>query len=54
MKNEFKLISKFKPSGDQPQAIDKLYYNYLNNKNSQILALAVTGSGKTFCYGKRH
>jgi excinuclease ABC subunit B len=47
MKNEFKLISKFKPSGDQPQAIDKLYYNYLNNKNSQIL-LGVTGSGKTF------
>ncbi|MDR0820521.1 MAG: excinuclease ABC subunit UvrB [Endomicrobium sp.] len=47
MKNEFKLISKFKPSGDQPQAIDKLYHNYLNNKNSQIL-LGVTGSGKTF------
>jgi excinuclease ABC subunit B len=47
MKNEFKLISKFKPSGGQPQAIDKLYYNYLNNKSSQIL-LGVTGSGKTF------
>jgi excinuclease ABC subunit B len=47
MENGFKLISKFRPSGDQPQAIDKLYHNYLNNKNSQIL-LGVTGSGKTF------
>ncbi|MDR1400970.1 MAG: excinuclease ABC subunit UvrB [Endomicrobium sp.] len=47
MKNKFKLISKFKPSGDQPQAIDSLYYNYLNGKNSQVL-LGVTGSGKTF------
>jgi len=53
MKNEFKLISKFKPSGDQPQAIDKLCRNYLNNKNSQIL-LGVTGSGKNVCYGKRY
>ncbi|GMO64333.1 MAG: excinuclease ABC subunit B [Endomicrobiia bacterium] len=47
MENKFKLISKFKPSGDQPQAIDSLYYNYLNGKNSQVL-LGVTGSGKTF------
>ncbi|MDR3274538.1 MAG: excinuclease ABC subunit UvrB [Endomicrobium sp.] len=43
----FKLISNFKPSGDQPQAIDELYHNYLNDKNSQVL-LGVTGSGKTF------
>ncbi|MDR1511575.1 MAG: excinuclease ABC subunit UvrB [Endomicrobium sp.] len=47
MGNKFKLISKFKPSGDQPQAIDSLCYNYLNGKNSQVL-LGVTGSGKTF------
>ena len=47
MENKFKLISKFKPSGDQPQAIDRLYRNYLSNKNSQVL-LGVTGSGKTF------
>ncbi|MDR0800895.1 MAG: excinuclease ABC subunit UvrB [Endomicrobium sp.] len=47
MENKFKLISKFKPSGDQPQAIDELYHNYLDNKNSQVL-LGVTGSGKTF------
>ena len=47
MENKFKLISKFKPAGGQPQAIDSLYYNYLNGKNSQVL-LGVTGSGKTF------
>ena len=44
---KFNLVSKFKPSGDQPQAIDKLYNNYLNGKNFQVL-LGVTGSGKTF------
>ncbi|MDR2666062.1 MAG: excinuclease ABC subunit UvrB [Endomicrobium sp.] len=47
MENKFKLISKFKPAGGQPEAIDSLYYNYLNGKNSQVL-LGVTGSGKTF------
>ncbi|MDR3071092.1 MAG: excinuclease ABC subunit UvrB [Endomicrobium sp.] len=47
MENKFKLISKFKPSGDQPHAINELYHNYLNGKNSQVL-LGVTGSGKTF------
>jgi excinuclease ABC subunit B len=47
MENKFKLVSKFKPSGDQPQAINKLYHNYLNGENSQVL-LGVTGSGKTF------
>jgi len=47
VKNKFKLISKLKPSGDQPQAINSLYCNYLNGKNSQVL-LGVTGSGKTF------
>jgi excinuclease ABC subunit B len=47
MEKKFELMSKFKPSGDQPLAIDKLYNNYLNNNNSQVL-LGVTGSGKTF------
>jgi excinuclease ABC subunit B len=47
MRNKFKLVSKFNPSGDQPQAINELYYNYLNSKNLQVL-LGVTGSGKTF------
>lgn len=47
MENKFKLVSKFKPSGDQPQAIEDLCKNYKNNINSQVL-LGVTGSGKTF------
>ena len=47
MENKFKLVSKFKPSGDQPEAIEQLCKNYKNRKNSQIL-LGVTGSGKTF------
>ena len=44
---EFKLHSKFKPTGDQPQAIDKLANGLENGKNRQILK-GVTGSGKTF------
>lgn len=44
---EFKLHSKFKPTGDQPQAIDKLANGLENEKNHQILK-GVTGSGKTF------
>ncbi len=47
MENKFELISDFKPSGEQPQAIDKLYKNIINGKKSQVL-LGVTGSGKTF------
>jgi excinuclease ABC subunit B len=43
----FELLSKFKPSGDQPQAIDELCRAYENGINSQVL-LGVTGSGKTF------
>ena len=44
---EFKLHSKFKPTGYQPQAIDKLANGLENGKNHQILK-GVTGSGKTF------
>ena len=44
---QFKLHSKFKPTGDQPQAIDKLANGLENGKNHQILK-GVTGSGKTF------
>lgn len=44
---EFKLHSKFKPTGDQPQAIDNLANGLENGKNHQILK-GVTGSGKTF------
>lgn len=44
---KFELISKFKPNGDQEQAIEKLCDNFSNGVKSQIL-LGVTGSGKTF------
>lgn len=43
----FKLESKFKPTGDQPQAIHKLTNGINNNYKNQVL-LGVTGSGKTF------
>lgn len=44
---EFKLESKFKPTGDQPQAIKKLVKGFKEGKKCQTL-LGVTGSGKTF------
>jgi len=43
----FKLVSKFKPTGDQPQAIEKLVNGIKKGKRFQTL-LGVTGSGKTF------
>lgn len=43
----FKLESKFKPTGDQPQAIEQLKQGILNGDKYQTL-LGVTGSGKTF------
>lgn len=47
MKNEFKLVSKFKPSGDQPEAIKKLVEGVENGVKEQVL-LGATGTGKTF------
>ena len=44
---KFELTSKFKPAGDQQQAIDKLVENFEAGEKSQVL-LGVTGSGKTF------
>ena len=44
---EFKLVSDFTPTGDQPRAIEKLSRNVLAGKHHQVL-LGVTGSGKTF------
>jgi len=44
---EFKIHSKFKPTGDQPQAINKLVNSIKDNNRWQTL-LGVTGSGKTF------
>ena len=43
----FDLISKYKPSGDQPQAIEKLVNGIKKGKKSQVL-LGATGTGKTF------
>lgn len=45
--DKFKLVSKFKPAGNQPKAIDALTNNILAGKTRQTL-LGVTGSGKTF------
>lgn len=44
---DFQIVSKYKPSGDQPQAIDKLVKGINNGDRFQTL-LGVTGSGKTF------
>lgn len=43
----FKLVSDFKPKGDQPQAIEKISEGILKGHKHQVL-LGVTGSGKTF------
>ncbi len=43
----FELVSKYKPSGDQPQAIEKLVEGINNGKKEQVL-LGATGTGKTF------
>lgn len=45
--DRFQLVSKFKPTGDQPQAIDALVNGILRGDRDQVL-LGVTGSGKTF------
>lgn len=44
---EFKLVSPFEPTGDQPQAIRQLTDGVLDGAKAQVL-LGVTGSGKTF------
>ncbi len=45
--SEFKLASDFQPTGDQPQAIEKLVDGLRNGYKNQVL-LGITGSGKTF------
>jgi len=47
MTKEFKIVSDFKPTGDQPQAISKLVEGINSGLLNQTL-LGVTGSGKTF------
>ncbi len=44
---EFKLVSEYTPSGDQPEAIEELAKGVFSGKKHQVL-LGVTGSGKTF------
>ncbi len=44
---EFKLTSKYQPTGDQPEAISELTEGVLRGDRAQVL-LGVTGSGKTF------
>jgi len=43
----FELVTKFNPSGDQPQAIEKLVHGINSGKKEQVL-LGATGTGKTF------
>lgn len=45
--SKFKITSDFKPTGDQPQAVEKLVQGLNEDKKHQVL-LGVTGSGKTF------
>jgi excinuclease ABC subunit B len=47
MENIFKLVSDYRPTGDQPQAIEKLVKGIKKGEKHQTL-LGVTGSGKTF------
>ena len=44
---KFKLVSKYQPTGDQPEAIRQLVGGVLAGEKEQTL-LGVTGSGKTF------
>ena len=47
----FKVVSEYEPSGDQPQAIEKLAEGIENGLREQVL-LGVTGSGKTYTMAK--
>ncbi|WP_026567770.1 excinuclease ABC subunit UvrB [Bacillus sp. UNC41MFS5] len=47
MKDQFELVSKYSPQGDQPEAIRQLVDGIHNNKKQQTL-LGATGTGKTF------
>ncbi len=45
--DHFKLVAPYEPTGDQPEAIEKLTQGVINGLREQVL-LGVTGSGKTF------
>ncbi len=49
--NEFKLVSPYSPTGDQPKAIDALVEGLIQHKRAQVL-LGATGTGKTFTISK--
>ena len=49
--NHFKVVSEYEPTGDQPQAIQKLSEGVLRGDRAQVL-LGVTGSGKTYTMAK--
>ena len=48
---KFQVVSPYEPSGDQPQAIEKLVEGFLRGDKYQTLK-GVTGSGKTFTMAK--
>ena len=48
---EFKVVSEYSPTGDQPKAIESLAYGILKGEKEQTL-LGVTGSGKTYTIAK--
>lgn len=50
MNETFQLVSKFQPTGDQPQAIRELIAGLSAHKRAQVL-LGATGTGKTFTVG---
>ncbi|MCR2822431.1 excinuclease ABC subunit UvrB [Lederbergia panacisoli] len=47
MKNQFEIVSKYQPAGDQPRAIESLIAGLRNKQKFQTL-LGATGTGKTF------
>ena len=49
--DHFKLVSKYKPTGDQPQAIEQLVKGFKEGNQFETL-LGVTGSGKIFMMAK--
>ena len=50
-KNELRVVSEFKPAGDQPTAIDELVEGLCKGEKNQVL-LGATGTGKTFTMAK--
>ena len=45
---DFKLVAGYEPTGDQPEAIEKMVQSITNEESRGTTLLGVTGSGKTF------